>query len=1648
MSIITKSGDNTIINVFDSNLTIKNSPNSGNVTKKTIRIDGGNATSGSNIEGNNIVIKSGDGDGYADGGNIEIYSGNSSTGDSGDINIYAAYGGSNGGDIRLYSGGTSSGTSGNIYLQSGVSPSNSGTINITTLSPTTSGNSGSLNISTGNAAGSGNGGNINISAGNSGSSGVGGNVNITAGSGVSFDGDINLEVEGDGLISLIYDGSRSAVFGSNTNFDSAFVGQALVKGASGVLEYISVVSNIDGYVLQTRQINTGTGLVGGGNLTTNRTISLQSGLLDGYIEGITVRRNSGGNVGPQPRLNFIEGANISLSISNDSLNNEIDITITGNGGGGGGGTGTLFQTLAMGNSTDGYDVEFTLGSNIVTDTELNIITGSGNAAIFGSNTNFDSASIGQVLAKGASGQLEYINQISTDGYALTSTVTSLTNNLQSQINFVEDTLDGYARNAITISTGTGLSGGGNLTSNRTISLQSGLLDGYARFNNLDGYATINYVNTQDNITRAVLDGYVLQTRQINTGPGLTGGGNLTTNRTISLQSGLLDGYALSSTVTSLTNNLQSQINFVEDTLDGYARNTVTISAGSGLSGGGNLTANRTISLQQGLLDGYARNSSLDGYIRGVIVRENSGSNIGTQPRLNFIEGSNISMTIANDPGNNEIDIIINAIGVGGSTDGYVFQTRQVNTGPGLSGGGDLSQNRTISLQSGLLDGYVIGPASSTDNAIARFDLTTGKLIQGSGIIIDDSNNLSGIGNITLSGTVDGIDVSTIPSTYALQTTLISAGSGLSGGGNLSTSRTISLQQGLLDGYVRNIDGYVLQTRQVNTGIGLSGGGDLTSNRTISIATGYLDGYARNSSLDGYVPTSRTITAGNGLTGGGSLNSNILLDVVANADGSIIVNANDIQVGILATDTQHGNRGGGSLHSIATTGSAGFMSAADKQKLNAISLDGYALNSVSINAGPGLSGGGNLTTSRTISIQSGLLDGYVLTGDSRLSNDRTASGIRTASTIVSVSSATAPTNTQVLKATSSINASWSNVTSSEIVNLNSDVSSTAYAFILPDAGRNVRTTNNLSSVTLSVPTNALAPFPVGSEIYITQYGTSSVTVDGYAGVNIRLSDNKSNRLIGRYSLAQLTKVGTDEWILTGELQDINPINFDGYVEGPISSTDNAIARYDGYTGELIQNSGVIIDDSNNISGIGNITLSGTVDGVDVSTIPSTYALQSTTISAGAGLSGGGNLSTSRTISLQSGLLDGYVRGPVSSTDNAIARFDLTTGRLIQDSGVVISDSGNDIAFINSPGLVAKVVRTQTQTSLNDQSNYLDLVTGAGNGTGASGQIRLLTGDSTNQASSGAIIVRTGAKSTIDGYSTGNVTVASGSNTAIGTSGILTFRTGDTTNGATGQISSITGAATLGASGQNILSTGNTTNATSGGTVISTGANTSTGNTGGVTVSTGTTASGTTGNISIQPGTATVGTGGNLNLIGGTSSSGGTGGTVTIRPGTGSTVGVVAIQNAASQNAIRINNTCNFDSAAINSVLTKVDANSVGYQTLASLISLTLDGYEKADQVVNISSNPSPSVATLQASNIIYACSVNSGAFTITLPSGCSVGTKLTVKDRWTGGIQAGTNNITVQTSGSDTIDGSATFVISSNLASITLIKGTSTDWLVL
>ena len=55
-------------------------------------------------------------------------------------------------------------------------------------------------------------------------------------------------------------------------------------------------------------------------------------------------------------------------------------------------------------------------------------------------------------------------------------------------------------------------------------------------------------------------------------------------------------------------------------------------------------------------------------------------------------------------------------------------------------------------------GDVVGPGSATDHAVARYDGATGKLLEDSVVIIDDSGNITGVGTLTTSGNVNGRDM--------------------------------------------------------------------------------------------------------------------------------------------------------------------------------------------------------------------------------------------------------------------------------------------------------------------------------------------------------------------------------------------------------------------------------------------------------------------------------------------------------------------------------------------------------------------------------------------------------------------------------------------------------------------------------------------------------------------------------------------------------------------------------------------------------------------------------------------------------------------------------------------------------------------------
>ena len=80
------------------------------------------------------------------------------------------------------------------------------------------------------------------------------------------------------------------------------------------------------------------------------------------------------------------------------------------------------------------------------------------------------------------------------------------------------------------------------------------------------------------------------------------------------------------------------------------------------------------------------------------------------------------------------------------------QTVVLTAGTGISTSGTYP-NFTITNTSPSLGGDVVGPASSTDNAIARFDTTTGKLLQNSVVLVGDTGAVTGVTTLAASTSV-------------------------------------------------------------------------------------------------------------------------------------------------------------------------------------------------------------------------------------------------------------------------------------------------------------------------------------------------------------------------------------------------------------------------------------------------------------------------------------------------------------------------------------------------------------------------------------------------------------------------------------------------------------------------------------------------------------------------------------------------------------------------------------------------------------------------------------------------------------------------------------------------------------------------------
>lgn len=104
--------------------------------------------------------------------------------------------------------------------------------------------------------------------------------------------------------------------------------------------------------------------------------------------------------------------------------------------------------------------------------------------------------------------------------------------------------------------------------------------------------------------------------------------------------------------------------------------------------------------------------------------------------------------------------------------------------------------------------------------------------------------------------------------------------------------------------------------------------------------------------------------------------------------------------------------------------------------------------------------------------------------------------------------------------------------SPLVRLYNTQTGTSYTLAASDSGRVVLTTNS-SPVTITIPPNSSAAFPLLTQIDFLQYGSGKLTLAQGSGVTI--SSNLSMKSIaGQFQTATILKIATDAWVMFGSL----------------------------------------------------------------------------------------------------------------------------------------------------------------------------------------------------------------------------------------------------------------------------------------------------------------------------------------------------------------------------------------------------------------------------------------------------------------------------------------------------------------------------------
>lgn len=94
---------------------------------------------------------------------------------------------------------------------------------------------------------------------------------------------------------------------------------------------------------------------------------------------------------------------------------------------------------------------------------------------------------------------------------------------------------------------------------------------------------------------------------------------------------------------------------------------------------------------------------------------------------------------------------------------------------------------------------------------------------------------------------------------------------------------------------------------------------------------------------------------------------------------------------------------------------------------------------------------------------------------------------------------------------------------------------SYTLVLGDKDKLVEVSNAAAN-TVTIPTNATAAFPIGTQVNILQTGAGQTTISGTSGVTVNSTGATaaSPKLRAQWSSATAIKRGTDTWVVIGDI----------------------------------------------------------------------------------------------------------------------------------------------------------------------------------------------------------------------------------------------------------------------------------------------------------------------------------------------------------------------------------------------------------------------------------------------------------------------------------------------------------------------------------